>query len=141
MRKARNLLRKKIEIVLGPNSRKLGWVNRTIRENGDKLRMKLRKKNVKKVEFLRGKYVKKYEALDELTKKDRMRYENAKIFKNDCGMVSEGDQQPVVVRRDGEELELSENEMRVLALGPKFCVLKNLCEDTFIKEVEECIIR
>ena len=65
----------------------------------------------------------------------------AEIFKEPCNMRGNDDQDPVIVMRDGEELILNEDEMRVLSLGPKFCVYNNLCEETFERELEETIIK
>ena len=48
---------------------------------------------------------------------------------------------PVLVCREGETLELSEDEQKVLMLGPKFCVLRDLDEANFEGDIEECIIK
>ena len=56
-------------------------------------------------------------------------------------MRMEKNEEPAVVCLDGEELKLDENEVQLLALGPKFCVMKNLCEETFEVELEECIMK
>ena len=57
IRKTKNRLRQTIEEILGPNSRKCRWVMRSIKNNGVKLRTRLRKKNNKKIQFLKGKYI------------------------------------------------------------------------------------
>ena len=82
LRKAKNKLRKKVEDRLGKNSRRCRWVMRSVRTNGEILREKLMKKNVKKFEFLKGKYVKKNNPIDELMSKDKKLYGNARIFKD-----------------------------------------------------------
>ena len=56
-------------------------------------------------------------------------------------MRGEEDQKPVIVLRDGEELLLREAEMKVLSLGPKFCILNKICEESFEREVAECIVK
>ena len=38
---------------------------------------------------------------------------------------------PVVVCRRGESIQLSDDELSVLRLGPKFCVYANLDEEEF----------
>ena len=40
-----------------------------------------------------------------------------------------------------ENVELNVNEKEVLSLGPKFCILNNLSEDTLQRELEECIVK
>ena len=57
IRKTRKRLRQTIEETIGSNSRKCRWVMRSIRDNGVNLRTRLRKKNNKKIQFLKGKYI------------------------------------------------------------------------------------
>ena len=47
----------------------------------------------------------------------------------------------MIVCRGDEEIHLSDEELDVLALGPKFCIFNNLNEETFERELEECIIK
>ena len=42
---------------------------------------------------------------------------------------------------EGETINLTDGEKKVLALGPKFCVRKHLDEEEFMVEVEECITK
>ena len=42
---------------------------------------------------------------------------------------------------EDEDISLSDEDVRILTLGPQFCVLNNLSEETFEPEVEECIIK
>ena len=94
IRKTRNRLRHKIEETLGPNSRKYRAVMRSVRDNCVKLRLRLRKKNTKKAEFLKGKYIKKENPIEDLSKEDRIRYGQAEIFQEDCKMRPEEEQKP-----------------------------------------------
>ena len=141
VRKVRNRLRQSIERTLGSNSRQCRWVMRSIRDNGMKMRTKLRKKNTKKIEFLKGKYAQKQDPLEDLKPRDRDKYGGAEIFSETCDMRSEPDQKPSIVLMEGEEIFLDENEVSVLALGPKFCIMNKLCDETFERELEECIIK
>ena len=49
--------------------------------------------------------------------------------------------EPVVVEGVGETIVLSEDEREALKLGPKFCVLNDLCEETFEADIEECLLK
>ena len=42
---------------------------------------------------------------------------------------------------EGEEIFLDESEVSVLALSLKFCILNKLCDETFERELEECIVK
>ena len=141
IRKVRNRLRQTIEKTLGSNSRKCRWVMRSIRDNGVALRTKLRKKNNKKIEFLKGKYAQNQDPLEDLKPEDKNKYGGARIFSETCDMRSEPDLKPSIVLMEGEEIFLYENEVSVLALGPKFCILNKLCDETFERELEECIVK
>ena len=105
------------------------------------LRDKLRKKNLKKVEFLMKKYKKSEDPLDELTSDDRTKYGGARIFNDDSMMRRMDDDKPVIVVRENEVITLSKDEESVLALGPKFCVLNNLNDEEFERELEESIVK
>ena len=48
---------------------------------------------------------------------------------------------PVVVAREGEEIPLSKEEVSILSLGPKFCVLNNLNEEEFANNIEQAILK
>ena len=124
VRSTRNHLRQKIEGVLGPRSRQCRWVMKSVKENGIKLRNNIRKKNMKKLNFLKGKYEWKSNVLDELKKIDKMRYGEAKLFNEDCDMKKGERNKPVIVCRGDEEIQLSDEELDVLALGLKFCIFK-----------------
>ena len=141
LRNKRNKLRKTIEEKLGQNSRLYRWVVRTIRTNGMVLRDKLKRKNAKKSEFLKGKYGKKVNPFDELTNVDKLKYCEAQIFDEKCTMKGVENEEPSIVVREGEGIILNGDEKSFLALGPKFCVFNNLNEEDFEREVEECIIK
>ena len=56
-------------------------------------------------------------------------------------MSGDEKQEPVIVCRSNEEIKLSDEELAVLVLGPKFCVYNNLSEATFMREIEEMIVK
>ena len=141
IRKARNKLKGNIEEKLGPNSREFRGIMKSVNNNCMTLRMRLKHKNMKKLEFLKGKYGKIENPIDELKNEDRKKYGGARIFQEDNGMKAEEDHEPVIVCMEGEVIELDEDEKSVLLLGPKYCILKNLCEESFEREVEECVIK
>ena len=103
LRMRRNKLRRTIEDELGQNSRLYRWVVRTIKTNGMSLREKLKKKNNKKIEFLKGKYIKKQDPFEELTREDKLKYGDAQIFSEECSMRSVVSEKPSIVVKSGEE--------------------------------------
>ena len=48
---------------------------------------------------------------------------------------------PVIVLGEGEEIILSKEEREISKLGPKFCTYKNLLEEDFEADIEECILK
>ena len=79
LRKARNRLKGKIEEILGPGSRKYRWLLKSVGENCAKTREKLKKKYMKKLEFLKGKYGRNDDPLNELNRMDRKKYGSTSI--------------------------------------------------------------
>ena len=63
---------------------------------------------------------------EEMTNEEYNKYGMAEIFSMECSIKAEKLREPVIMCGEGEILEISEDEKRVLALGPKFCVRKNL---------------
>ena len=68
-------------------------------------------------------------------------YGGARIFSEECKMVAESVEGPVIVCKEGEEFDVSEDERQAMALGPKFCVVGDLSEEEFETAVEECIAK
>ena len=105
------------------------------------MRIKLKRKNDKKFRFLKEKYDRKLDnPLNDLKKCDSVKYGGARVFQDDS-MKKSDNQEPVVLCREGQEIVFTEDEKSVLLLGPKFCILKNLSEESFEREVEESIIK
>ena len=126
IRNQRNKLRGKIEETLGQRSRQCRWIVKSVKENNLRLRQRVRKKNVKKFNYLVGKYEVRNNVLDELSSEDRLKYGKAMIFDDDSEMGNVECQEPIIVCSPEDKIELSEDEIEVLRLGPKFCVLKAL---------------
>ena len=106
-----------------------------------RLRSKMRKKNVKKFEFLIEKYGVKTKLLDELSEEDRSKYGEARIFREDYKLGNKEKYEPIIICEKDEEIKLNKDEVELLRLGPKFCVLNDLCGEKFEKEIEECIVK
>ena len=97
----------------------------------------------KKENFLVDKYGVKEGTTDlrDLSKEDRMRYGNAKIFSEKYEVDYNTKEEPVIVLREGEEMKFDENEAAFLSLGPKFSILNRMCEEKFERELEESIMK
>ena len=141
LRRGRNTLMRKIEEEFGHRPMRCRGIRESIRENCVKLRHKVRKKFDKKLRFLEGKYMEKYNPVDKLNEEDRLRYEGVRIFNDEYSMTKDEENEPMVVCEANETIELSNEEKEVLMLGPKYCVLNRLNEETFQREVEECIVK
>ena len=139
LRKQRNGLRRQIENTLGTRSTQCRRLVEDVKNNVNKHRVFLKKKNKKKVEHLVWKYGNMLrENVDmEVTKK--MGY--PLVFGEDELLKPEDVRKPVVVVRDGESIQLNEDEEQVLMLGPKFCLYVNLSEEELETNVEECIMK
>ena len=138
MRKKRNWLRKKIEDSLGSRSCACRAIVEEVKKSSIWHREQLKKKNKKKTDHLVRKYgMKRMIMIDDGLKR---RMGNPRIFDYD-DMVPEDVKDPVIVEGIGEKIELNEDEMDILRLGPKFCLYVNLCEEEFETDLEEAIIK
>ena len=88
-----------------------------------------------------GKYGKKSSSLKELSEEDQVRYQEARIFEDNEEFEVDKSIEPVIVEMSDEKISLSEDEEALLALGPKFCVVRNLREEQFECDVEEAIMK
>ena len=141
-RKLRNRSLGVIEGSMGRNSRKCRDLRSQVRVNCQALRSKVRQKNNKKLMFLIKKYGVKNETIEELAKVDRLKYGGAKIFAEEYEHEKNEEYVPCLVRLDDEEeIKISDEEKDLLSLGPKFNVRNKLCEEMFLCEVEECVIK
>ena len=101
----------------------------------------MKKKYDKKFKFLVDKYGERYNVVNELKNEDLEKYGRAQVLKNEYKVRDEYTEEPTIVCMINEEVQLSEDEAEVLKLGPKFCVMNRLCEETFEREIEECILK
>ena len=138
LRKEKIIKNKLLIDSLGGKTRQDWKIVKEVKKNGEDLRKKLSEKNQKKVNRLTEKYELKYEIVDELTKDEQEKYGMVEIFNNKVGLSKEKLREPEIV---GEGIVLSEEELNVLALGPKFCVRKKLSMEEFDTELEECIAK
>ena len=128
-RRLRNLTLGAIEGALGRNSRPCRDLRRQVRTVCKKLRVKVRRKNDKKANFLCEMYGRKEDILMELEHDDRVKYGGAKIFESgyDDEEVSKYEFEPCIVCYEDEVITLNEEEKDLLALGPKFSVRNFTC--------------
>lgn len=63
--------------------------------------------------------------MEEMTVGEIMKYGMCKIFEKNT-IKGEELREPDIVCSDGEIIELTDDEKRVLALGPKFCIRKKI---------------
>ena len=69
------------------------------------------------------------------------KYDQCEIFKEDCSLEAESIEGTVIVKLIGEKIIVSENELKQLKRGPKYCVLKSCSEEPFWCQVEVCLTK
>ena len=118
---------------LGGKTREYKGIVKDTRRNCNILKEELRKKNAKKMAWLEKKYAQKYDMSVDMTKDEREKYGMSEILSMECEITADKLREPEIVRGMGEILELTDDEKKVLALGPKFCVRKKLLKKTLNK--------
>ena len=142
LRRKRNWLRGRIEASLGGRSQGCRKLFADVKKMGIKHGKKIKEKNEKKLQHLVKKYgMKPKNCWDLLTKEERNLMGNPSLYGEGNILVGEMMKDPAVVTGEGEELRLTEDEISVLRLGPKFCIFKNLCEEEFEADLEETIMK
>ena len=142
LRKKRDKLKWKLEMSLGMRSQEWRRIFEDIRALGVKHRDKIRKKNRKKVKHLVRKHGRRPKSgWEDLPKPWRTTMGNPRIFNDKEDLLKEDVKEPMVVKGMEEDLSLTDSEMELLKLGPKFCVYKNLSEEEFETDIEECIMK
>ena len=68
-------------------------------------------------------------------------YSDCRIFQKNPEVVTEEVTGPVVVCREGEDLQLSSEEWQLLARGPKYCILRSCKEEDMRVEIETSILK
>ena len=139
LRKRRDWLRRKIEENLGSRSSQCRRLVDEVKTYAIAHRGKVKLKNKKKVEHLISKFGKKRK--DDLDMNVVKCMGNPRIFCEEEVLSPEVVRDPVVVLREGESIQLSDDEREVLKLGPKFCLYTILNEEEFETNVEESIMK
>ena len=140
LRKMRNQARRKLEDVLGPNSKACRKIVKNTKIEGMNVRQKCGMKNDRKLRFLKRKYGMRECGLNDLCEEDRVKYKDVKVFSGE-EIQPEKMRDPIIVCRQGEEIQLNEDELSVLRLGPKFCEYTNLSDVDFEIEVEQTVLK
>ena len=122
LRREKVLADKSLREALGGRTREYKKIVEDTKKNCEKLREELKGKNRKKCDWLEDKYKMKYEVLDDLDEAECMKYGGAEILNKNCNMRGEELREPEVICGEDEVIVLTEEEKKVLALGPKFCV-------------------
>ena len=131
-----------LEKLLGKNSKVYREIVKNVKMNCDRVRRIVKKKYVKKAKFLAAKYGKKVmSGMEDMTSQERMKYGNARIFLKECDLKPEEMKGPVIVCMEGEQIELNADEKKLLSLGPKFSMMKNLKDEEFDASLEEALMR
>ena len=120
LRRDRDQARKKLGNFLGPNSTSYRKLVRKCKDEGVRVREIYKKKNMRKLEFLVKKYGRVEDGLDELKDEDQEVYWNSRVFE-DKNMRPEKMRDPVIACKQDEKIELNEDGLSLLRLGPKFC--------------------
>ena len=140
LRYRRDLARRNLEDIMGPNSTACRRIVRNSKCEGDKVRRSSYLKNVKKFNYLKNKYGMRGGGLSDLCEDDQKKYEGAKVYSGE-EMRPQRMSDPVIVCRQGEDISLNEDELSVLRLGPKFCEFTNLDDVAFEIEVEQMVLK
>ena len=143
LRRLRTKFTRVIEDLVGKKTKKMRNIRTSVRNGARVMRKRARDKFKKKEEFLVKKYSQKltFEGMEGLNKEDRKKFEGCRIFKNGYKWMSEEARTPSIVCTGGNELRISDDEMRLLKLGPKFCVMSKLDEENFEVELEQTILK
>ena len=137
VRKRRDFLRGSLERSLGGRSSRCRTIVQEVKMNNHKHRQMLKKKFSKKVEHLTKKFGEKKNC--EMDKSVLKIMGNPRIFEEDLG--PEEIKKPVIVSSVDETVNLSEDELNVLKLGPKYCMFVDLDDEKFETDVEEMIMK
>ena len=79
--------------------------------------------------------------MEDMTSQERLKYGGTRVFSTECDLKAQDKKGPVIVCMEGENIELSEDEVKLLSLGPKFSVLKNLEDEKFEASLEESLMK
>ena len=119
--KTKNKLRKRLANEV--SQRRLHNYQSKVKEHCLGLKSQLRQKNQAKARWLVQKYRK--EKIPQL-EDDLKRYEECEIFKEECTLKAHAIEGAVIVNMTGENIKLSECEMKLLKRGPKYINMPDL---------------
>ena len=128
-------------LKLGGKTRTYKRIVKETRKHNEEVKKKLSLKNEKKVQWLTKKYGMKYDITEDMDEHEREYYGEAEIFSMECSMTAETLKEPEVVIGAGETIDVTEDEKKILALGPKFCVRNSLDRTEFEVELEEVSLK
>ena len=140
----RNRLKSKISGAFEVKSRPYRGIMRNINDAAKKARLESRLRLKKKEQFLTKKYgggPLNSVGIAELSKVDQSRFGEARIFNLETKWKKEDAKDPAVVSDIDQELSLTDDERNLLKLGPKFCIMGQLSEEKFERELEMCIMK
>ena len=104
----------------------------------DNIRTEARKKQDKKISWL----VQKYSQKDAFVLPDELsEYKDCKVFLPMPDKEAIPGEGPLIVLDEGESLFVSEEEIELMELGPKFCVGKGCIEEQYECDIETTIVK
>ena len=136
LRRERGQLRSKLESLIGNKSHRYRKFINTVKERIKKLREDIKKKNKKKVSWLKNKPGERMERMK--LPEGWSRYKDLRIFTSDEEIPSDEIKPPITV---GGMVKLSEDEANLLRRSPKFCVRSILNKEDFMMELEKALIK
>ena len=142
LKKQKSKIMGKIADEMGEKSMKYKKTIQDLNRCAKIVRKRAREKFTKKEKFLEGKYGKREKSgIEELKKEDRKKYGGANIFDLNPEWTKKDNKDPSVVCGNGKKLQMSDEEMALLRIGPKFNVMGKLCEERFEVELEQAIMK
>ena len=142
LRRQKSKLTKKLVGILGQDSIVWRTLLASIKRGGYVIRGHARKKFRKKKRFLVTKYGQKSGMMmNELSKEDQSKYGGSWIFDEKWKWDPIEAMEPCVIRGEDKSMMINEDERNLLKLGPKFCVLSNLCDEEFEVELEQSLMK
>ena len=93
-----------------------------------------------RVKWLKEKYIEKPEA-DNILPDELKQFSDCKIFNKDFTITPEEVKGVEIVTMEGEELVLREDERKLLARGPKYCLLKSCSKEAMCCSLEVAICK
>ena len=135
--KKKNKLRRKLESEISKRKYSNSWSK--VKKHCLGVRADIRTKHQSRAKWLQAKY-REEEEWPRLGP-DLKRYEECDVLKKDCTLKAHDIEGAVIVNMTGEEIKLTDSELKVLKRGPKYCILKSCSEEAICCSVECCITK